>query len=137
MKEKKINEELSHISNIIGQETVLEGSMGSTGNIRLEGKIYGNVTAKAKFVMGKEACIEGNVVARSGEIAGNIKGNIEISELLILKPSAVVNGDILANRLVVEPGATFNGSCKMGHLSKEIEISLPKSHVAEKTAKRV
>ena len=62
---------------------------------------YEVLKAKAKFVMGDEAYVDGNVMARNAEVAGKVKGNIEISELLILKPSAVINGDILTNKLVV------------------------------------
>ena len=134
--EKKSAEELSQTSNIIGKETVLEGSIESAGNIRIEGKVFGNAKAKAKFVMGNDAYVDGNVVARSAEVGGNIRGNIEISELLILKPTAVINGDILTNQLVVEPGATFNGGCKMGHLAKDIVITIPESRATERKIKR-
>ncbi len=130
-KEERKTEDQSSTSNIIGKETILQGSIESVGNIRVEGKVYGNAKAKAKFVMGNDAYVDGNVVARTAEVAGNIKGNIEISELLILKPSAIINGDILTNKLVVEPGATFNGGCKMGHLAKEIEIATPTSRRGE------
>lgn len=117
--------EASHSSNIIGKETTLAGDLAAAGNIRIEGKVGGNVRAKAKFVLGESAEINGSVVARTAEIAGKIEGNIEVSEILTLKPSAVINGDILTNQLVIEPGATFNGGCRMGHLAKEIEIDLP------------
>lgn len=130
-KEERKTEDQSNTSNIIGRETVLQGSIESVGNIRVEGKVYGNAKARAKFVMGNEAYVDGNVVARTAEVAGKIKGNIEISELLILKPTAVINGDILTNKLVVEPGATFNGGCQMGHLAKEIEIATAPSRRAE------
>ena len=134
--DKKTTEDLSQTSNTIGKETILEGSLESVGNVRIEGKVFGNVKAKAKFVMGTEAYVDGSVTARSAEVGGKIRGNIEVSEMLILKPSAVINGDILTNQLVVEPGATFNGGCKMGHLAKEIEISSPQSRVTEKAIKR-
>lgn len=134
-KDEKLDMELSNISNIIGKETALDGSIASSGNIRVEGRVSGNVTAKAKFVLGAEAVVTGNVVARSAEIAGKIEGNIEISEILTLKPSAIINGDILTNKLVVEPGATFNGGCRMGHLAKDIHIELPE-RVSEKVFKR-
>ena len=88
-----------------------------------------------EFVLGADAEVSGSVVARSGEVAGRISGNIEISEVLILKPTAVINGDILTNQLVVEPGATFNGACKMGHLAKDINIELPQ-RASEKIFKR-
>ncbi|GAB5525018.1 MAG: hypothetical protein Roseis2KO_28900 [Roseivirga sp.] len=134
--EKKSGEDLSATSNIIGKETLLEGSIESIGNIRIEGRVFGNAKAKAKFVMGSDAFVDGNVMARTAEVAGKITGNIEISELLILKPSAVINGDILTNKLVVEPGATFNGGCKMGHLAKEIEIKTPEPRSQQKMIKR-
>ena len=123
------------LQDIIGKETSLDGSIASSGNIRVEGKVTGDVKAKAKFVLGNEAIVTGNVVARSAEIAGKIEGNIEISEVLTLRPSAVINGDILTNKLVVEPGATFNGSCRMGHLAKDIDIELPE-RASEKIFKR-
>lgn len=132
--EKKGNQELSNVSNIIGRETVLEGSIESVGNIRVEGKVLGNTKAKAKFVMGEDAVIDGDVMARNAEVAGKITGKIVISEVLILKPSAVINGDILTNKLVVEPGATFNGSCKMGHLAKDITIAEPQEQRTQQLA---
>ena len=134
--DKKTSEDLSQTSNIIGLETRLNGDIESLGNIRIEGKVYGNCKAKAKLVMGNEAYVDGKVTARTAEVAGKIKGNIEISELLTLKPSAVIEGDILTNQLVVEPGATFNGGCKMGHLAKEISIAQPQSRTSEKAIKR-
>jgi cytoskeletal protein CcmA (bactofilin family) len=48
---------------------------------------------------------------------------LEIAELLVLKATAVINGDIVTGKLVVEPGAVFNGGCKMGATIKEIKIS--------------
>ncbi len=134
--DKKSAEDLSQTSNIIGMQTQLNGDIESVGNIRIEGKVFGNTKAKAKLVMGKESYVDGNVVARTAEVAGKVRGNIEISELLTLKPSAVIEGDILTNQLVVEPGATFNGGCKMGHLAKEISIAQPQSRASEKAIKR-
>lgn len=133
---KKSLEEQSNSSNTIGKETTLEGNIESTGNIRVEGNVNGHVKAKAKFVMGADALVNGNVVARTAEIAGTVKGHIEISELLVLKATAVIKGDILTNKLIVEPGATFNGGCKMGHLAKDIEIGKPASHTREAAIKR-
>ena len=134
--DKKNSDDVSQTSNIIGMQTQLNGDIESIGNIRIEGKVFGNTKAKAKLVMGKDAYVDGNVVARTAEVAGKVKGNIEISELLTLKPSAVIEGDILTNQLVVEPGATFNGGCKMGHLAKEISIVQPQSRASEKAIKR-
>ena len=115
-------EEMSNSSNTIGKGTVLAGNIETYGNIRIEGKVIGNMKTKSKAACGASSHIEGNILAQNAEIAGHITGKVEVSELLILKASAVINGDIITNKLVVESGATFNGGCKMGVTIKEIQI---------------
>jgi len=121
--EQKVAQELSNSSNIIGKGTCLEGDIEAYGNIRIEGKIIGNLKTKSKVALGKSCVVEGNILAQNAEIEGEVKGRVEISEILILKPTSIVHGDIVTNKLIVESGATFNGACKMGAVSKEIKIS--------------
>jgi cytoskeletal protein CcmA (bactofilin family) len=121
-KDQKEVEELSNSSNIIGKGTILEGTLETYGNVRIEGKIVGNIKTKSKAAFGHSSQVEGNVLAQNAEVAGHISGTVEITELLVLKPTAKIDGDIITNKLIVESGAEFNGSCKMGVKSKEIEI---------------
>ena len=121
-KDQREVEELSNSSNIIGKGTILEGSLETYGNIRVEGKVVGNIKTKSKAAFGHSSQVEGNVLAQNAEIAGHISGTVEITEQLVLKPSAIIDGDIVTNRLIVESGASFNGSCKMGVKTKEIRI---------------
>jgi cytoskeletal protein CcmA (bactofilin family) len=115
-------QELSNSSNIIGKGTILEGTIETFGNIRIEGKLVGHLKTKSKAAFGHSSQIEGSVLAQNAEIAGHLKGTIEVTEVLVLKSTAVIDGDIITNKLVVEAGAVFNGSCKMGVKSKEIKI---------------
>ena len=114
--------ELSNSSNIIGKGTILTGSLETFGNVRIEGKVVGNITTKSKAAFGHSSEVQGDVLAQNAEIAGHISGRVEVTEQLVLKPSAVIDGDIITNRLIVESGASFNGKCKMGVKSKEIQI---------------
>ena len=120
--EKLTPEEISNSSNIIGKGAYLEGNIETFGNIRVEGKIKGNIKSKSKIALGKSSDVEGNLLAQNIEIAGEVRGSIEVTEMLILKPSAVINGDIITNKMLVETGAVFNGACKMGVPAKEIKI---------------
>jgi cytoskeletal protein CcmA (bactofilin family) len=114
-KESKSPEDLSgNINNIIAKGTSIVGEVDAAGNIRIDGKIKGNIKCKSKVVTGKGSLIDGNVYAQNAEIEGEITGLLEISELLILKSSAVVQGDIRTTKLIIENGARFNGSCRMG-----------------------
>ena len=119
---KKELEQLSNSSTHIAKGTVIEGNIESHGNIRIDGTVIGNVKCKSKVAMGEASIVEGNILSQNAEIAGEIKGLIEIYDLLILKPTGVVNGDIVANKMVVEVGGAFNGKCKMGTVVKEIQI---------------
>ena len=110
---KKEVENLTQISTIIGKGTVISGDIESSGNIRIEGKVIGNVKAKAKVVLGDSGIIEGNVQSVNAEIAGEIKGILEASEMVVIKQTGHVNGDIITQKLTVDAGATINGSTKM------------------------
>ena len=110
--------ESANSSNIIGKETIIEGNITTSGNVRIEGKLIGNLTTKSKAVLGNESRLEGKIIAQNAEIAGTLEGVIEIKELLILKPTAIVNGDIITKKLVFEKDAQFNGKCIMKNESK-------------------
>lgn len=141
--DKKVAEQISNSSNNIGKGTVLEGNVETFGNIRIEGKVVGNIKSKSKVVLGQSSFVDGNILAQNAEIEGEVKGVLEVTELLVLKPTAVIHGDITANKLIVESGATFNGGVKMGGAMKEIKIgetieagkSENKSYGAEKGVK--
>jgi cytoskeletal protein CcmA (bactofilin family) len=120
--QKKAAEEISNSSNVIGKGTVLEGNIETYGNIRVEGKVIGSIKSKSKIALGHSSNVEGNIMAQNADIEGEVKGKLEISELLVLKATAKINGDIFTGKLVVEPGAIFNGSCKMGAVIKDIRI---------------
>jgi cytoskeletal protein CcmA (bactofilin family) len=120
--QKRVAEEISNSSNVIGKGTSLEGNIETFGNIRIEGKVRGNITSKSKVALGNSSHVDGNITAQNADMEGEVKGKIEISEMLVLKATAIVHGDIVAGKLVVEPGAVFNGSCKMGAAVKDIKL---------------
>jgi cytoskeletal protein CcmA (bactofilin family) len=121
--EKRVAEEISNSSNTIGKGTFLEGNVETYGNIRIEGKVAGNVKSKSKVALGPSSFVQGNVTAQNADLEGEVKGRIEVAELLVLKATAVIHGDMVTGKLVVEPGAVFNGTCKMGAAVKEIKIA--------------
>jgi cytoskeletal protein CcmA (bactofilin family) len=121
--QKRVAEEISNSSNTIGKGTFLEGNIETYGNIRVEGKVVGNVKSKSKVALGNSSHVQGNIIAQNADIEGEVRGKLEVAELLVLKATAVIHGDIITGKLVVEPGAVFNGSCKMGAAIKEIKIA--------------
>lgn len=119
--------------NMIGYGTVINGDIQSQGDIRVDGTLKGSVSTEGKVVLGKEGVIEGGVVCKNADISGSLKAKITVSELLSLKSTAKLNGDIVTNRLSIEPGASFSGSCSMGAIIKDIK-DVRKKEQKEKTA---
>ena len=120
--ERKEAEKVTNSTNIIGKGTILKGDLETYGNIGIEGKVIGNVKTKSKIAVGQASQVHGNILAQNAEVAGEVKGKVEVTELLVLKPTAVIHGDIITNKLIVESGAKFNGGCKMGAKIEEIKI---------------
>ncbi|MFC5282266.1 bactofilin family protein [Pedobacter alpinus] len=102
--------------NIVGLGTEINGDLNTKGDIRIDGKITGDVNSKAKVVIGATGEVIGNIFSESAEISGNVKGDVNTTEILFLKATANLVGDILSNKLVVENGANLSGHCQTGVL---------------------
>uniref|UniRef100_UPI0032169A59 bactofilin family protein n=1 Tax=uncultured Draconibacterium sp. TaxID=1573823 RepID=UPI0032169A59 len=100
--------------NIIGEGTSIKGNINANSDTRIDGELVGNITSKGKLVVGPKGKIEGEVKCTNVEVAGFIKGKVTVTDLLIMKASSTIEGDIVAGKLSVEPGATFTGTCAMG-----------------------
>ncbi|MBC8308350.1 MAG: polymer-forming cytoskeletal protein [Pelagibacterales bacterium] len=125
--------EMTETINTIGAGTIVTGDIQSKGDIRLDGILKGSVNTSGKVVLGKEGIIEGDVVCNSADISGTLKAKITVSQLLSLKATAKLNGEIITNKLSIEPGAAFTGSCSMGAVIKDIKDA-GKTEQKEKTA---
>jgi len=101
--------------NIIGNGTDIKGNIKSNGDLRIDGFIKGTIQATGKVVVGTTGRVDGEIICQNADISGEVKAHIKVIELLSLKANAVVSGDILTNKLAIEPGAVFTGACKMGN----------------------
>ena len=119
--------------NMIGSGTVITGDIKSQGDIRVDGSLSGSIETQGKIVVGQGGVVEGDVICKDADVAGVLKAKITVSQLLSLKSSAKLNGDIITNKLSIEPGATFTGSCSMGAVIKDIKDG-GKTEKREKTA---
>ncbi len=108
------NIEAEHTSiNLIGAGTSIKGEIKSNGDIRIDGTLSGQVHSKGKIVVGNTGVIEGEIYCQNADFSGNVNAKVEVAELLTLKATSRLNGEIVTNKLAIEPGARFTGSCKM------------------------
>jgi cytoskeletal protein CcmA (bactofilin family) len=102
------------VVNIIGTGTQIEGEIKTDSDIRVDGKVKGTITSKSKIVVGSTGIVDGDLICDTADVSGKIFGKVEVTDLLFLKASGYLEGDIVTGKLVVEAGARFTGSCKMG-----------------------
>ncbi len=99
--------------NLIGSGTTIEGKIRTQGNIRVDGKMVGELHAAENVAVGLTGEIEGNINGRNVTVGGKIRGNIIAVDKLVFEGKAVVRGDIRAARLVIDEGAVFDGKASM------------------------
>jgi len=105
---------ISKSSCVVAQGTNIEGTFRATENIRLDGSIEGDLECQAKVVVGQKGLVKGNLRAKDAVVMGTVKGDIEVQALLQLEKSAVIEGNIQTAKLIVEEGARYDGTCKVG-----------------------
>lgn len=109
----KFNETDNTTINLISNGTDIIGDIKSNGDIRIDGSLKGNLSTKGKVVIGPTGKINGEIICKNSEVSGIIEGKITVGQLLNLKASSKILGDIATSKLSIEPGAIFSGTCKM------------------------
>lgn len=118
--------------NLIGNGTSITGNITSNGDVRIDGTLKGNISISGKLVVGSSGNIEGNVMCQNADISGKIQGKVTVTELLSLKATSKLLGDIVTGKITIEPNATFTGTCNMGPVIKNISnVNETKKIVAE------
>lgn len=110
----------------ISTGTVIKGEINSPNDIRIDGVFEGKIFSKGRVVVGEKAEIKGDIVCDNVDFWGKMTGSLFVRDTLTLKDTCSVNGDLHVQRLVVELGAHFDGTCKMlkegefEHVSKPV-----------------
>ncbi len=94
---------------VISKDVEITGTIKSSGSIRVDGKLDGELHSTGDAVIGASAQIKGNIVVNSAVIEGGVQGNVTAKDRIEMKSTARVTGDIRAKRLSVEDGVTFIG----------------------------
>ena len=131
----KYNEIETAAINLISNGTDITGDIKSTGDIRIDGTLSGNLATKGKVVVGPTGKVKGEVVCKNSEVSGSIEGKITVTQLLILKASSKILGDIVTSKLSIEPGAMFTGNCKMSENVNNGGAGTPKEKEPDKAGK--
>lgn len=111
----KIGEMVIDVNDVcrITEYTVIKGDVSSLSDIRVDGTIDGKLFSGSKIVIGEKSVINGSIVCTNLDFGGTLKGDVFVKDVLSLKSTANIEGDICTKRLVVELGAKIEGNCKI------------------------
>lgn len=110
----------SNERNVIAKNTSIVGDIVSDGDFRVDGTLKGNLKTKGRVIIGSEGVVEGEIEATNADIEGKFSGDLTVSELLTVKSSADIFGEIVIGKLSVESGAAFNANFSMKGAVKEL-----------------
>ncbi|TYB74221.1 polymer-forming cytoskeletal protein [Bizionia gelidisalsuginis] len=118
---KNKNDNHASIQNIIAKGTTVVGDFTSEGDLRVDGVIEGNVKTPGKVVVGKSGVVTGTLECSNAYFEGTFSGQLKLSETLSLKATAVIQGEVITQKLAIDPGATFDVTCEMKTTVKDIK----------------
>ena len=87
--------------NVIGKKTTISGDIISEGDFRIDGIVEGSIQAKGKVIIGQEGRVAGEITCANAEIEGHVSGNLVVENMLSLKASSSVTGEVIIGKLTV------------------------------------
>lgn len=114
---------------ILGRDITIIGEIRTDGDIQVDGRHEGNITA-ATVTVGEQGAISGDIKAKAAYIRGKVSGKINAS-LVELAETANVQADIIQDKLTIANGAFFDGKCSR---RKQAAAPVIKAAPAKKSA---
>jgi len=110
----QIGSSKSEEATIISRGVKIEGKITSSGNIRIDGDIQGDIFSESNITIGEGAIVKGQINANVITLGGKVSGIVRAKDKLILDSKSNLKGDIFTKDLVIDEGAKFDGKCKTG-----------------------
>ena len=117
--------DFKNVQTMIGNGAVVNGTISLKGGIIIYGTVYGDIQTDGPLRITISGKVFGNVQASDAHIGGSLKGDISVSNKIVLGRKSEIIGDLLYSSLIIEDGAQFQGSCSViGNKENTIDSSL-------------
>jgi cytoskeletal protein CcmA (bactofilin family) len=113
---------------VVGANTRIVGSITTDGNMRIDGRVEGDIEVLGNLIVGETGQVVATIKAQNIHISGAVKGEIVAIEQLEISPTGKVWGDITTSALHIEPGGLFRGQSAMTTMVDEpLLLEAPRS----------
>ena len=99
---------------IIGADAKFKGDLSFDKSVKVLGSFEGRIDTKGDLVVASGGMLQADVEAGNIIIEGELNGNVAAKDMVELKQSARLQGDLRCERLIVTEGARFVGHCSVG-----------------------
>ena len=113
--------------NIFGKGTKVQGDVDAQSSIRIDGKLKGKLICKQTLTIGPGGVVEGEVEAENAIVGGVVNGKLFVRQKLVLESGSKMIGELRATKLIVDEGATFDGTSTMANKSEAPLVEKPKN----------
>ncbi len=127
MSKNEVSTQVNEV-NRIASGSEFRGVLNSNSDIRIDGFFEGKITTTGKLVIGDSARLIGEAVAKSCDVWGVMDGKILLKEYLGLRKTGSFKGKVACNKVFIEEGGVFNGTCK---IISEVEFEESTKSLAE------
>ena len=103
-----------NLSGFVGSGTIVTGEANFKALMRVDGHLSGRISSSTgTLIVGANGKVDANIEVAVATIHGVVNGDVIATQRLELGRAARLNGNIQTATLVIEPGALFEGTCKM------------------------
>lgn len=110
--------EFNPITTILGEKTEFEGVMEFENSIQIDGIYKGEIKTPGLVVINEGAHLQANITASVVIIVGEVEGNINAEDRVIILTGGILRGNIKTAKLKISDGVIFDGNCEMIKLEK-------------------
>jgi cytoskeletal protein CcmA (bactofilin family) len=94
----------------IGKSVVIKGELSGSEDLYIDGQVSGSIELRGNsLTIGPNGQVQANINARGVIVQGKLEGNVQASDRLELRKSAIMKGDVLTQRIAIEDGAYLKG----------------------------
>lgn len=113
-KESFASDKMGDLNTLIGKGSLFKGNLDVKHSLRVDGKFVGNIKSTDSIIIGREGEVEGEIKVKNGVVGGKISGKMIATGKVTLESSSVFLGQLKAGKLVIDEGAVFDGTSRMG-----------------------
>ncbi|PYX97998.1 MAG: hypothetical protein DMG71_01570 [Acidobacteria bacterium] len=111
--------ELAHI----GKSVVIKGELSGSEDLYLDGRVQGTIELRGhNITIGPNGQVQANITAKGVFVHGKLEGDVQATDRVELRNSAVMMGDIVTQRVAIEDGAYLKGKVDINNDAKKFEV---------------